>query len=100
MPPLGSLELYAWSCYLLPVVEFLPDVAVFAVVCDMTGRWSVLAPVNHHPGFKIVKMLAGSELFAILLLCYFIIRSLRVDARRAFLQTAIYARRIGALVRG
>jgi hypothetical protein len=32
------------------MVEFPPDVAVFAAVRDMTGRWSVLAPVNHHPG--------------------------------------------------
>jgi hypothetical protein len=32
------------------MVELPPDVAVFAVVRDMTGRWAVLAPVNHHPG--------------------------------------------------
>lgn len=32
------------------MVELLPEVAIFAAVCDITGRWSVLAPVNHHPG--------------------------------------------------
>ena len=56
------------------------------------GRLSAF-PAGH-------EMLTDSELFAILLLCYFVIRSLRVDARWAFLQTAIYARRIGALVQG
>jgi hypothetical protein len=44
------LELYVQHCYLLFMVELPPDVAIFAAVRDMTGRWSILAPVNHHPG--------------------------------------------------
>jgi len=44
------LELYVWRRCLFLVVEFPPDVPVFAAVRGMTGQWSVLAPVNRHPG--------------------------------------------------
>jgi len=32
------------------MVEFPPGVFVFAAARDISGRWAVLAPVNHHPG--------------------------------------------------
>jgi hypothetical protein len=48
--PSAPLELYAYPCYLLLVVAFPPDVLVFAATRDISGRWAVLAPVNHHPG--------------------------------------------------
>ena len=30
------------------MIELPPDVGVFAVACDATGQWSVLAPVTHE----------------------------------------------------
>jgi hypothetical protein len=43
-----QLELHTQLRYLLLMIELPSDVAVFAAVCDATGRWSVLSPVAHE----------------------------------------------------